>query len=126
MKKCIDCKKSKPIAEFYKREKDKTMSYCKICFNQRCIKRWIDRKIKAIVYKGGICVDCNLSLSDSHYSVFEFHHLRDKECDWNKLRLTSWTKICKELDKCVLLCSNCHRMRTYSTPLSGIEPESQA
>lgn len=77
------------------------------------VKRWIDRKIKAIEYKGGSCTSCGYA---KHYSALEFHHPNplEKDCDWNKLRLKSWDKITSELDKCILLCSNCHREVHYS------------
>lgn len=76
------------------------------------IRRWIDRKIKAIEYKGGSCISCGYS---KHYSALEFHHTNpnEKDCDWNKLRLKSWDKVLLELDKCILLCSNCHREIHY-------------
>lgn len=89
------------------------MSYCKKCFNIRCQKRWVNRKINAINYKGGKCEDCFLELSKSHYAVFEFHHLnpKQKDFDWSKLRFQSIKTIESELDKCALLCANCHRIR---------------
>ena len=115
MKTCIDCKINKKLTEFYtdKSHSGEVMCYCKSCFNKRCQQRWINRKLKAIDYKGGQCFDCKLQLQDSHYSVFEFHHLdpTSKEYNWTKLRLTSWQKITHELDKCILLCANCHRIR---------------
>lgn len=115
MKTCTDCKLTKPITEFYacKSHSKGVMCYCKSCFNKRCQQRWVNRKLKAINYKGGQCIDCNLQLQNSHYAVFEFHHLDPslKDYDWNKLRMTSWTIITQELDKCVLLCANCHRIR---------------
>jgi hypothetical protein len=115
MKICTDCKIEKPLFEFYssKTHSQNVMCYCKECFNKRCIKRWIDRKIKAINYKGGCCEDCKISICNSHYAIFEFHHLepKEKDFDWTKLRLKSWSKITFELDKCVLLCANCHRIR---------------
>lgn len=121
MKTCIDCKTEKPLDEFYacKTHKQKVMCYCKKCFNQRCQKRWILRKIEAIKYKGGKCIDCSLELEKSHYAVFEFHHLdpKLKDYDWTKLKLHSWSKIISELDKCVLLCANCHRMRHTIYPI---------
>lgn len=72
------------------------------------IQRWINRKIKAIEYKGGNCSVCGY---DKYYGALEFHHTnpKEKELDWNKLRLTSWENIERELDKCILLCANCHR-----------------
>lgn len=118
MKICADCKLTKSINEFYisKSHNKGVMCYCKSCFNNRCKQRWIDRKLKAINYKGGKCIDCNLQLCNSHYAVFDFHHLDPtiKDYEWVKLRLTSWNKIIQELDKCVLLCSNCHRIRHAS------------
>lgn len=72
--------------------------------------------MKAINYKGGKCVDCNLQCdNDNPYYLFDFHHLDPsiKDCDWSKLRLRSWNKMKIELDKCVCLCALCHRRREY-------------
>ena len=89
--------------EFYSKGKDsnKTNCVCKDCFNKYCINRWTQRKIDAVLYKGGKCFDCHLSY-DNNYYIFDFHH-RDpleKDCDWTKLRLKSWDKIKTEIDKC--------------------------
>jgi 5-methylcytosine-specific restriction endonuclease McrA len=72
------------------------------------IDRWIKRKLKAIDYLGGSCTICGYN---KYYGALEFHHKNPEEKDmsWVKLRLTSWNKIVKELDKCALLCANCHR-----------------
>lgn len=72
------------------------------------IQRWIKIKKKAIAYKGGACEFCGYS---KHYGALEFHHKNPEEKDvtWTKLRLRSWDRIVVELDKCTLLCANCHR-----------------
>jgi len=69
-----------------------------------------ENKLKSIKYKGGKCVDCKKKYSPA---VYDFHHLNIKKKDAKPTRLmmSSWEKIKKELDKCVLLCANCHRMR---------------
>jgi hypothetical protein len=114
---CSQCEIDKPLSEYYKRrsKSDKPYDRCKKCFNQYCGNRWVDRKIEAIEYKGGKCEDCNLSYPDQPYVIFDFHHLdpSQKEFQWNKLRQKSLDSIKKELDKCVLLCSNCHRKRHH-------------
>lgn len=74
------------------------------------IERWRRRKREAIVYLGGFCIDCGFN---GHQDVFEFHH-RDPDTklyDWTKLRLRTWSDVTAELDKCDLLCANCHRIR---------------
>jgi hypothetical protein len=112
MRQCSKCKQPKPESEFYQSNIRKA-TYCKSCFNKYTIQRWQDRKIQAIQYKGSSCIDCSISYPETPYQVFDFHHLdmNEKEYDWTKLRLRSWEDIKTELDKCVLLCANCHRIR---------------
>lgn len=110
---CPKCNVDKELSEFYSTKSRPVAGICKKCFNEYCIQRWIQRKIEAIEYKGNQCIDCHLHIKDSHYAVFEFHHIdpTQKDYQWTKLRLRSINSITKELDKCVLLCANCHRIR---------------
>jgi hypothetical protein len=113
---CTDCKQEKSLNEFYKQNDRKNgSSQCKQCFNKYCSERWKNRKIDAIIYKGSSCVDCGISYPNIPYPVFDFHHLdpNQKDFDWSKMRVRSWDIIINELDKCVLLCSNCHRIRHH-------------
>lgn len=67
------------------------------------------RKIKAVEYLGGRCNRCG---KDWHPSIYEFHH-RDpttKDRDPSKMLSLSWGRLAAELDKCDLLCANCHRL----------------
>jgi len=64
---------------------------------------------KAIVYKGGECAICGYHKCAQ---TLEFHHLAPNEKDFGisaKGYTRKWEKIQQELDKCVLLCANCHR-----------------
>ena len=72
-------------------------------------KRGRERKLKAIDYLGGICVRCD---NKFHPSVFEFHHRDPMEKDFQPSQVLqhSWENFRKELDKCDLMCANCHRL----------------
>ena len=79
--------------------------------------RWTKRKLQAIEYKGGCCYRCGY---DKCHGALQFHHIdpTTKEANWNKIRLWSWDKIVNELDKCLLLCANCHA-EEHTKPLSN-------
>lgn len=89
------------------------------------MERWKKRKIEAIVYKGSKCENCKLEYPKIDACVFDFHHKNpnEKEFDWRKLRMRSWKNVLLELDKCSLLCSNCHRL-AHKAGAAGLEPAS--
>jgi len=111
---CPKCETIKTLSEFYKRtNRDDYNGYCKICSNEYCIERVKLVKIKMMEYKGNQCEDCHLTIEKSHPCVFDFHHLdpTEKDHNWKHIKYQKWDKIRIELDKCVMLCSNCHRIR---------------
>jgi hypothetical protein len=59
---------------------------------------------------GGCCQICNYKKCNA---ALELHHLDPsiKEFSFGKTMSSpkAWSKICAELKKCILLCSNCHR-----------------
>ena len=65
-------------------------------------------KEKAIDYKGGCCQKCGY---DRCNSALEFHHLDPNEKDFGigSYSVLAWEKIKPELDKCIMVCANCHR-----------------
>lgn len=47
-------------------------------------------------------------------ACLDFHHLKDKEFNIsNEIRNLSIENLKKEINKCVVLCSNCHRKLHY-------------
>lgn len=64
------------------------------------------RKYYYIKLKGGCCAKCGYR---KNISALEFHHNSGKK-ELNIGNYDNKKNIdCKELDKCILLCSNCHR-----------------
>lgn len=68
---------------------------------------WRQRtKLRAVFYKGGSCQLCGY---DKSIRALQFHHLSNGEKDFNISSVSkSWQTIKAELDKCILLCANCH------------------
>jgi 5-methylcytosine-specific restriction endonuclease McrA len=69
------------------------------------------KKIKAmaIEYKGGKCQVCGYF---RYQGALELHHRNPNSKDFgigDKGYTRSWDKVKAELDKCILLCANCHR-----------------
>ena len=107
-KECQKCHK-----KFYPKKQAKTRRYCYECVpeystatgNQmrKVIKKW------ALDYKGNKCEICGYSKCSE---ALDFHHINPQEKDFNfsdRDVALDWEMIKKELDKCILVCSNCHR-----------------
>jgi len=109
-KHCRRCDTTKTSDEFYRRRKGVDLSpYCKACSKAQALERQRKLKLKAIAYKGGKCEKCGY---DKCPGAFDFHHLDPSEKDFGiaQAKQTRWgERLTKELDKCLLLCANCHR-----------------
>ena len=102
---CKHCGETDP-AKFFKQNKMK--SCCLKCHTLHVHQRMRLVKLKAVEYLGNKCSKCNY---EGVPAVFDFHHLdpSKKDFSWGNRRTSNWDNLKKELDKCVLLCSNCHR-----------------
>ena len=82
--------------------------YCNTCVSR--IRRY-KNKIRAVQYKGGKCEECGLDLDILKYAAFEFHHFdQNKEIEIGTVLNRKWETIKSEIEKCRLLCSNCHKI----------------
>lgn len=125
MKKCAKCKIEKPLNEFNKHSKGST-SWCKICVRKRSKqyyeenreqirknqKRYEDKNREWFnEYKKTLeCSKCG----ENHISCLDFHHINSNEKEFGIAQsISTLTKtkeqILKEISKCIVLCSNCHR-----------------
>ena len=71
-------------------------------------------KQQAVDYKGGKCSKCGYNKC---LAALEFHHINPETKDkkWNTFRFKFSEKMKLELDKCILLCANCHREEHHLT-----------
>jgi hypothetical protein len=125
MKTCNKCKETKDESEFYFKDKNKTriQGECKICQKNTLKKHYINNKktyidkarqnIKTKIenfekYKSTLkCEKCG----ENHPAVLDFHHLdpSKKEFQIGNGTKKGIEKMLKEIEKCIILCSNCHR-----------------
>jgi len=107
-RKCSRCSsiKEETADYFFRRTRGGFSSYCRECDCKIMVERVKRLKQKAIEYKGGKCIicgynKCNRSLDFHHIcpSKKDFH-IADGSRDFNKIK--------EELDKCILICKNCH------------------
>lgn len=102
------------------------MTICKLCLSEfidnqgrtRCgscntkIRRF-RAKSAAIKYLGGKCEKCGWS---GNQAALQFHHRdpRSKDFVIGNVANKSWDSIKAEMQKCVLLCANCHAIEHSS------------
>lgn len=69
-------------------------------------------------YKGGKCVRCGY---DKCINALQFHHLNPTEKDFTLSKSTKpFEELKAEVDKCILLCANCHAEIHYEENLSDL------
>ena len=125
---CNECRKIKLLSEYHlnKRLVGGVVGTCKKC-RSSYNKRWRqntstdyrevansknrDKKQKLVNLFGNKCLDCQATFP---LCVYDFHHLdptiKDREISY---LIRSPEKLMKEIDKCVMLCANCHRIRHH-------------
>lgn len=96
--------------EFSLQKSGKTKRWkCLKCEVDAVQKRRDKIKVMAVAYKGGKCVCCGYN---RYIGALEFHHTDPTQKDFGISAsgyTRSWDSIMSELDKCVLVCANCHR-----------------
>jgi hypothetical protein len=130
---CLSCSpfgkhNTRPISNVKNRNsvsvRSDTVSSCRLCkreyvINRKqghshntcnsCLQRIRQIKMKqaAVTYKGGSCTNCGYKRS---IAALIFHHIdpSTKEFSIAMKYNFSWERIKSELDKCELLCANCH------------------
>lgn len=112
-KQCNSCGDIKLLDEFYFwKKRYQYSSQCKACVSYARIIWGRKSKQKYVDYKGGKCEKCGYKKC---LASLDFHHIdtttKDREIDFTGAFSES---IKKELDKCVLLCANCHRETHYN------------
>ena len=109
IKEILNC--SKGTISYYLGDGQKEKAKFRGIHSKRRMKQRIDE-----IKSGNPCADCG-----EFYPpwVMDFDHIDDnKVASVSSLKfLTSLENVLKEIEKCELVCANCHRMRTHSRML---------
>lgn len=121
---CSKCKKELPITEFYSRGNGRYRSECKTCHKDYVKSQYAKRKeFIAELKKEYGCKKCG----DTRPYVLDFHHINPDEKEETIARLsansTRLERVEEEINKCVVLCANCHREFHYLNETTGITLE---
>lgn len=126
---CQKCKKKQRTEEFAKcsKRKDGLQAWCRTCNNEanrKCYSTSSVRKEKTRkrvketkrqtnlffieYFSSHPCIDCG----ETNYLCLDFDHRENKKEDVSRMRGCSLETIKKEIEKCDVRCSNCHRKKT--------------
>lgn len=92
----------------FKQANERSKCYCRLCASENVSKRRRELKQKMVNLKGGKCQRCGY---DKCLQSLEFHHIdpTQKDLQISSYGILEFSKLQRELDKCILVCSNCHR-----------------
>ncbi len=99
---CPNC-----LKQFRDKNKEQTKQRKKE-YLRTAVKSYVRRlKEQSVSYKGGKCQICGYN---RYNGALEFHHIDETKKDFSiSGRSISFERLRPELDKCLLVCSNCHR-----------------
>lgn len=103
---CPKCDKVLDDDKFYIRQSGALSSWCRQCDKKRNRQKTQRIKQQCVEYKGSKCQRCGYKTC---HQAMDFHHVSDKKFGVASFNWKSFDYIKSELDKCWLLCSNCHR-----------------
>ena len=115
-RKCRSCGSVTPEEEFPKAGKIKGVQYyrhlCTTCYSKQKTKKSKERMTKFREYKQTL--KCNRCGYDD-YRALQFHHTDDNKEGTPAIiaRYLSWENVMEELNKCEVLCANCHQIEHY-------------
>lgn len=114
MRRCLDCGLESDDLERFTRDNNAKygrQNVCKPCSNKRTVAK--RGKVKAIIdaFKDRPCTDCGVRYP-AH--VMDLDHTGEKTGDVSVLRVSRGMEtVLTELEKCEVVCANCHRQRTF-------------
>lgn len=115
MKTCSICKETKSLSDFYTDASKAGHRYmCKVCDRRRIAAIQLRRKEQFIGYweetrQHSGCLTCSYR---RFLGALEFHHrdpIQKLFALTTGMKSRPWDEITTEIDKCDLLCANCHR-----------------
>lgn len=125
-KKCSKCGRELPLNQFNWRNKSKgtRRADCKECHSGYMKNHYQEKKqlIQELKEKDK-CAKCG----ETRGYVLDYHHVNPEEKEDTIARMTSnnyrLDKVMSEIQKCICLCSNCHREFHHFESLNGITIE---
>lgn len=121
---CTKCDTTKPIDEFSKSAARGTQLYCKLCCQQRDKEHYHNNTLRkkqireyakktrrevSLYIESLKQVGCSMC-PEKEPCCMDFHHLENKSFTIGEAKNSySLESIKREIEKCIIVCSNCHR-----------------
>jgi len=107
---CPRCATIKSESLFFKDSTRKSgiSGWCKDCHTKYTLNKFREKRDYLWEVKSQPCADCGNSY---HPFAMDLHHLDPNEKEFNFNRRLSLKRVKEEVNKCVVLCAVCHRLR---------------
>lgn len=125
-KRCGRCGRNRLLKFFSRKSGDRLQSYCQDCHNEANRNHYLNNRqshlerayrrrahLKQLIdeMKAKPCADCGVAYPPY---VMDFDHREGKSFSISQAwRARPWGEVISEIEKCDVVCANCHRERTY-------------